>query len=95
MTFTVMYNEVNMTLNVRFFEVLTMTDLMKWMYDHYIKPQIESQPKNFGEAALFDLLSNELDPDMRQHLQKALSYYAVQGFRLGVRTRIALNEDLR
>ena len=72
-----------------------MSDFMHWMYDHYIRPNIESQPKNDAEAVCFDLLSNELAPDMRQHLQKALSYYAVQGFRLGVRTRIALNEDLR
>ena len=72
-----------------------MTDLMRWMYNHYIKPSIESQPKNDAEAVCFDLLSNELAPDMRQHLQKALSYYAVQGFRLGVRTGAALNADLR
>ena len=72
-----------------------MTDLMHWMYDHYIKPNIESQPKDDAEAVCFDLLSNELAPDMRQHLQKALSYYAVQGFRLGVRTGAALNADLR
>ena len=71
-----------------------MTDLMKWMYDNYIKPNIESQPKNDAEALCFDLLDNELDTDLRQYLQKALTYYAVQGSRLGVRTGVSLKSDL-
>lgn len=71
-----------------------MTDLMKWMYDHYIRPSIESQPKDDAEDMWFDLLNNELDPQMRKTLQKALSYYAIQGFRLGVRTGVTLGADL-
>lgn len=71
-----------------------MTDLMKWMYDHYIKPNIESQPKDDAEDMWFDLLNNELSPQMRKTLQKALSFYAVQGFRLGVRTGVTLNGEL-
>lgn len=71
-----------------------MSDLMHWLYSHYIKPQIESQPKDFGEAMLFDSLNNELDPQMQQNLNDALSYYAAQGFRLGVRTGLALKDDL-
>lgn len=71
-----------------------MTDLMRWMYQHYIKLQIENQPKDMGEALQLDLLHNELDPQMEQILQDALSYYAVQGFRLGVRTGLTLQPDL-
>ena len=71
-----------------------MTDLMRWMYDHYIRIQIESQPKTVGEAMQIDLLQNELDPQMGHVLQDVLSYYAVQGFRLGVRTGLALQPDL-
>lgn len=71
-----------------------MTDLMRWMYEHYIRLQIESQPKDAGEAMQLNLLQNELDPQMGQVLQNALSYYAVQGFRLGVRTGLALQPDL-
>ena len=39
-----------------------MSDLMKWMYAHYIKSYIESQPKDDGETMWFDLLENELAP---------------------------------
>jgi len=71
-----------------------MTDLMRWMYDHYIKDQVESQPKDAGEAMQLNLLQNDLDPEMGLVLQNVLSYYTVQGFRLGVRTALALQPDL-
>lgn len=71
-----------------------MTDLMHWLYAHYIKPQIESQPKDTAEAMQLDLLQNDLGPEMGRTLQDVLSYYAVQGFRLGVRTGLALEPDL-
>lgn len=71
-----------------------MTDLMRWMYDHYIKPSIESQPKDDGEAMRLDLLSNELDPSLQRILRDVLAFYAVQGFRLGVRTGVTLHADL-
>lgn len=71
-----------------------MSDFMRWMYDHYIKPNIESQPKEFGEAMTFDSLNNELDPQIQELLQEALAYYAAQGFRLGVRTGLGLKDDL-
>lgn len=71
-----------------------MSDLMKWMYKNYIRPQIESQPKDDAEAMWLDSLNNELNPDLRQTLEKALAVYAVQGFRLGVRTGVTLGGDL-
>ncbi len=71
-----------------------MTELMRWMYDHYIKPNIESQPIDEGEALQIDLLNNELSPQMRKTLQEVLALYAAQGFRLGVRTGVTLGADL-
>lgn len=71
-----------------------MTDLMKWMYNHYIKPQIESQPKDDAEDMWSDFLSNEFTADQKRALQSVLAFYAVQGFRLGVRTGVSLKSDL-
>lgn len=71
-----------------------MSDLMKWMYHHYIKPNIESQPIDEGEALQIDLLNNVLDPQMQRTLQDVLAIYAAQSFRLGVRTGITLGSDL-
>ncbi len=71
-----------------------MTDLMKLLYKDYIKPSIESQPKDHGEEMQLDLLNNELDPTARRALQTALAFYAVQGFRLGLRTGVTIKSDL-
>ena len=71
-----------------------MTDFMRWMYDHYIKPNIESQPKTDGESMQIDLLYNVLDPQMQRTLQEVLAVYATRGFRLGVRTGVTLQSDV-
>ena len=71
-----------------------MSDFMRWMYDHYIRPNIESQPITDGEAMQLDLLKNELGPDMQKTLQEVLAIYATQSFRLGVRTGVTLQSEL-
>lgn len=71
-----------------------MSDLMRWMYHHYIKPNIESQPKDDTEDMWFTFLDFELNEDQKRALQSSLAYYAVQGFRLGVRTGVTLHADL-
>lgn len=71
-----------------------MSDLMGWMYENYIKPTIEKQPKEDGVSMRLDLLNNELDPALQQTLQAVLAFYTVQGFRLGLRTAVTLQPDL-
>ena len=71
-----------------------MSDLMRWMYNHYIKPNIESQPKDDTEDMWFTFLDFELAPQQTQAFQEALAYYAIQGFRLGARTGVTLGADL-
>ncbi len=71
-----------------------MTDLMKLLYQDYIKPNIENQPKDDAEEMQLDLLNNELDPQLRRTMQAMLALYAVQGFRLGLRTGVTLKPDL-
>ncbi len=71
-----------------------MSDFMRWMYDHYIRPNIESQPKDDAEEMWFDFLGNELNEDQTRALHCALAFYAAQGFRLGLRTGVTLGSDL-
>ena len=71
-----------------------MSDFMRWMYGHYIKPQIESQHKDDAEEMWASFLDHELNDDQKRALQSSLAFYAVQGFRLGVRTGITLQADL-
>ncbi len=71
-----------------------MSDFMRWMYDHYIKPNIESQPKDDTEDMWSTFLDYELTPDQNKALEEVFAFYAVQGFRLGVRTGVTLGDDL-
>lgn len=72
-----------------------MSDLMRWLYTHYIRDQVENQPRDDGEAMWFDLLKNGLEPHQDEAYRAVCAFYAVQGFRLGVKTGLALGEDLR
>lgn len=71
-----------------------MSDLMNWFYAHYIRLHIESQPKSDGELLRFSFLESELDAEQQEDCQAALAFYAIQGFRLGLKTGLALGEDL-
>ena len=71
-----------------------MSDFMRWMYDHYIKPNIDNQPKDESEAMQLDLLHNELDDNLQKTLQSVLRAYTVRGFCLGLRTGVGLKDNL-
>ena len=43
---------------------------------------------------LVDLLENELGPLQRESLEAVTAFFAVQGFRLGLKTGMALAGDL-
>ena len=62
-----------------------MTECMRWLYDHYILPQIEGRPMDDGDASRAALFWDA---------RAVLAFYAVQGFRLGARTGLALGREL-
>lgn len=72
-----------------------MSDMMQWLYSYYIKPYVENQPKSDAETLQYSLLTNELYPDMRHSLEVVAAFYAIHGFRLGMKTGMALEKDLR
>lgn len=72
-----------------------MTDLMGWLYDHYIHPQIENQPQDDADELHFAILESALMEAEKQDLEYVCRFYAVQGFRAGVKFGLALGEDLR
>lgn len=72
-----------------------MSDLMKWLYDHYIRPQIENQPRDDGDKLHFTILESALMEAEKQDLEYVCRFYAVQGFRAGVKFGLALGENLR
>ena len=72
-----------------------MTDLMGWLYDHYIHPKIENQPQDDADDLHFAILDSALMEAEKQDLEYVCRFYAVQGFRAGVKFGLALGEDLK
>lgn len=70
-----------------------MTDAMKWFTANYILPHAEKQPMDFGEQMSLSSLQNELPPSMHPRLETVKEFYALQGFRLGLKLGAALGEE--
>ncbi len=62
-----------------------MSDFMKWLYVHYIKPELDSLPPEEYEMHL-DLVQNDMAPHVRRDYEKVLEYVALRAFQLGYRT---------
>ena len=54
-----------------------MTDLMGWLYDHYIHPQIENQPQDDADELHFAILESALMEAEEQDLEYVCRFYAV------------------
>ena len=62
-----------------------MSDFMKWLYASYIKPQIKTV--FYGEYEMaFSMLESGLELPFRDSLDKAVEFYALHAFQLGLRT---------
>lgn len=70
-----------------------MTDTMKWFTVNYILPHAEKQPMDFGEQMSLSCVQNELPPSMHPQLKTVKEFYALQGFRLGLKLGAALGEE--
>ena len=71
-----------------------MTECMRWLYDHYILPQIEGRPMDDGDAFRAALFWDALDQEQARDARAVLAFYAVQGVRLGLQTGLALGREL-
>ena len=71
-----------------------MTECMRWLYDHYILPKIEGRPMDDGDAFRAALFWDALDQEQARDARTVLAFYAVQGFRLGLQTGLALGREL-
>ena len=62
-----------------------MSDFMLWLYANYIRPQTSAAEKDHYEFD-FHLLRRALPPASQVHLERVLTFTAVQAFLLGFRT---------
>ena len=62
-----------------------MTDFMRWLYAHYIRPEIEDSDSTGYEMPL-SIMDTNLDPELHRQYERVLEYYASRAFCLGIRT---------
>lgn len=62
-----------------------MSDFMKWLYAHYIRPQIDAAPQGDYEF-WFSLMDSELDSNGHEAYEKNMEFTAIHAFLLGPRT---------
>lgn len=70
-----------------------MTDAMKWFCANYILPHAEAQATDFGQKMALDCVQNELPRSLFPQLETVKEFYALQGFRLGLKLGAALGEE--
>lgn len=69
-----------------------MTDFMRWLYAHYIKPDLDRQSTAGYETPL-SLMETCLDSEMQTQYARALEFYAANAFLLGLRTGVGLDQS--
>ena len=69
-----------------------MTDFMRWLYAHYIKPEIEDS-NSTGYETPMSLMDLNLDPELHKQYERVLEFYASQAFCLGFRTGAGLAQS--
>lgn len=62
-----------------------MSDFLHWLYEHYIKPQMDGS-RTEESVRCYDSISCALEKDRLEELDKILEFTAVHGFFLGLRT---------
>ena len=71
-----------------------MSDFMRWLYAHYIKPQLKNADQ-MGYETHISLLDMDLTQEQKEDYEKALELYASEAFLLGLRTGVGLSGSLQ
>mgnify|MGYP000769887048 CR=1 FL=1 len=71
-----------------------MTDFMRWLYAHYIRPYLENVDRT-GYEMHISLLEDELSRQEREDLEQIMELYTGEAFLLGLRTGAGLSSSLQ
>ena len=69
-----------------------MTDFMRWLYAHYIKPNLERADSTGYETSL-SIMEMILEPDLYREYQRAIEFNAGNAFLLGLYTGAGLQSS--
>ena len=71
-----------------------MTDFMRWLYAHYIRPRLREADRT-GYEMHSSLLEDELSRQEREDLERVMELYTSEAFLLGLRTGAGLSASLQ
>lgn len=69
-----------------------MSDFLRWLYAHYIKPYLDALPQE-DYVYDFELMQNEMISSSVESFEKSREFTAVHAFLLGLRTGRGLPRD--
>mgnify|MGYP005773876455 FL=1 len=87
MTFYVVYNKHDIG------DGVIMTDFMEFLYQHYIRPYVEAQPKDDGDTFRASLCENNQTAETRKDVEAVVAFAATHAFLLGLRTGSGLAQS--
>lgn len=67
-----------------------MSDFMKWLYAHYIRPYLDDTPQD-DYALWLSLMDTGMTADQRKDYEKCREFTAIHAFLLGLRTGAGLS----
>ncbi|MBM6724587.1 hypothetical protein [Pseudoflavonifractor phocaeensis] len=65
-----------------------MTDFMEFLYQHYIRPYVEAQPKDDGDTFRASLCENNQTAETRKDVESVVAFAATHAFFAGSAHRI-------
>lgn len=63
-----------------------MSDFLKFLYASYIKPYLDTQPKDDGDLSRHSLYQTSHTKDEQQDVEAVVAFAAAHAFLLGLRT---------
>ena len=72
-----------------------MSDFLNFLYAHYIKPYLDTQPMDDGDEFRASLCRNNQTAETQKDVDAVVAFAAAHAFLLGLRTGVGLVEEGR
>ena len=70
-----------------------MSDFLSFLYGHYIKPYLDTRPRDDGDTFRASLCENNQTEETRKDVEAVVAFAAAHAFLLGLRTGAGLAEE--
>ncbi len=70
-----------------------MSDFLSFLYAHYIKPYLDTRPRDDGDTFRASLCENNQTEETRKDVEAVVAFAAAHAFLLGLRTGAGLTQE--